>query len=318
MRIVLIIALVYHGEGPRIRDVKMQGEPPKEGKSAYQALHALPYKTASAFFSQRRFPLHAMLSSGGHSLETDPVYSWDGTARGRTSFAVLQLTIDGAGRLDSRGASRELTPRTLMLVHIPGPHRYYLPEGSAKWEFVYLVVYGRELLRIILGIERRQGNVVTLGESSRIPGAFLSLLTSLFSPNSFTPFEISSFSYELCMQILIESYWMPDDVHASRFDALKTYLRENIQRDLPVSEMADHAGLSRSHFARLFKEHEGMSPREYVEDLRLKRALQLLYSDSMSVKEIAYSCGIPDVNYFCRLFKKQMGMSPGEYRRSGF
>ncbi len=318
MQIVLMIALMYHGPGPRKWDVKMSGEPPMDGKSAYQALRALPYKTASAFFSQRRFPLHAMLSSGGHSLENDPVYSWDGTARGRTSFAVLQLTIDGVGRLDTRGASRELAPQTLMLVHIPGAHRYYLPEGSAKWEFVYLVVYGRELLRIILGIERRQGNVITLSESSRIPGVFLSVLESLFSANSFTPYEISSLAYELCMQILIESYWVPDDVHASRFDALKTFLRENVQRDLPVSEMAQYARLSRSHFARLFKEHEGMSPREYVEDLRLKRALQLLYSETMSVKEIAFACGIPDVNYFCRLFKKHMGMSPGEYRRSGF
>jgi len=296
----------------------MSVEPPVDSQAAYHALQRLPCKTASAFFTQRRFPLHAMLSSGGHSLETDPVYSWDGTARGKASFAVLQLTLDGTGRLDTRGASRELVPQTLMLVHIPGTHRYYLPPESAKWEFVYLVVYGRELLRIILGIERRQGNVIALSENSRIPGLFLSVLDSLFVSDSFTPFEISSLAYELCMQILIESYWVPPDSSTSRFDSLKSHLRENMQRDLPVAEMAEHAGLSRSHFARLFKEHEGMSPREYVEDLRLKRALQLLYSETMSVKEIAYACGIPDVNYFCRLFKKHMGMSPGEYRKSGF
>lgn len=119
------------------------------------------------------------------------------------------------------------------------------------------------------------------------------------------------------MQILAESYWAAGS-NASRFDSLKAHLRENMQQDITVTEMADLAGLTRSHFARLFKEREGMSPREYIEDLRLERALQLLYSESITVKEIAYACGIPDVNYFCRLFKKQMGMSPGEYRKSGF
>ncbi|HUZ18819.1 MAG TPA: AraC family ligand binding domain-containing protein [Spirochaetia bacterium] len=162
------------------------------GVSASEELRRLPYKSATVFFPQREFPLHAMLSSGGHSLETETDYSWDGTARGKTSFAVLQLTLGGAGRLDIRGGSVELLPKTFMLVHIPGPHRYWLPPEAPSWEFVYLVVYGRELLRLILGIERRQGNVITLSDSSRIPTAFLSVLQPLLSSNSFTPFEISS------------------------------------------------------------------------------------------------------------------------------
>lgn len=296
----------------------MADETKTDGEAAYEELRRLPFKSATVLLPQRDFPLHAMLSSGGHSLEKGGDYSWDGTARGKTSFAVLQLTLGGAGRLDVRGGSVDLLPKTVMLAHIPGSHRYYLPSESPGWEFVYLVVYGRELLRVISGIERKLGNVVALRDNSRIPGAFLSVLEPLFSPNSFSPFEISSLSYGLCMHLLAESYWVSADPNASRFDRLKTHLRQHMERDITVTEMADLAGLSRSHFARLFKEHEGMSPREYVEDLRLKRALQLLYTESITVKEIAYACGIHDANYFCRLFKKHMGMSPGEYRRSGF
>jgi AraC-like DNA-binding protein len=287
-------------------------------EAAISRLRALPLRMASVFFPDRRFPLHAMLSSGGHSIETTPDYRWDGMTRGKASFAVLQLTLHGSGRLETRTRRYELTRRSLMLVNVPGAHTYFLPDDSVEWEFVYLVVYGRELLRIILGAVKRAGNVFVLTEDSGIPDAFHRVLEALYLPQPLTPFEISSLVYSLCMRVLVESYWPPAARDASRFDTLKAYLRENIERDIPVAEMAGRVGLSRSHFTRLFKEVEGLPPRDFVEDLRLKQAVQLLYSEKLTVKEIAYACGIPDVNYFCRLFRKHMGMSPGEYRKSGF
>jgi AraC-like DNA-binding protein len=214
------------------------------------------------------------------------------------------------------GPSQDLSERTLMIVDIPGPHRYYLPPGQTHWEFVFLVVYGSELMRLVSGITRRVGNVLVLGNNSQIPGLFNTILHKLFSRSVPAAFEISSMAYDVCMTLLEESYAQPVSEDPSRFEALKKMLRENVENGMRVSEMAAMAGLSRSHFARLFKEREGMSPREYLEDLRLKKALTLLYSRRLSVKEIAYSCGIADVNYFCRLFRKHTGMSPGEYRRS--
>jgi AraC-like DNA-binding protein len=257
-----------------------------------------------------------MISSGGHSRETDQTYRWDGLARGSASFCVLQLTLAGEGRLDKSGESLTLPERTLMVVDIPSPHLYYLPPDQPQWEFVFLVVYGSELMRLISGITRRAGNVFQLAENSRIPALFGIILQKLFSPAVPGAFEISSMAYQVCMGLLEESYAQPASEDPSRFESLKKLLRENLQKSMRVSEMAEMAGLSRSHFARLFREREGVSPREYVQDLRLKKAVTLLYSRRLSVKEIAYSCGISDVNYFCRLFRKHTGMSPGEYRRS--
>jgi AraC-like DNA-binding protein len=283
---------------------------------AFSHLRLLPLKSVSVFRRERRIPLHAMISSGGHSMESSTDYSWDGAERGTASFAVLQLTLAGRGRLDARAGSSDLTPGTLMIVDIPSPHRYYLPEASSHWEFVFLVVYGSELMRIVSGIERRMANMIPVSEESRIPSEFHRILKILFSQRSLDAFENSALAYSLCMALLKESYAVPARQDAPRFEAVKKHLHDNLQSGIGVSEMANKAGLSRSHFARLFKETEGMSPRDYVEDLRLRRALSLLYSQSLSVKEIAISCGIPDVNYFCRLFRRHTGMSPGEYRRS--
>jgi AraC-like DNA-binding protein len=257
-----------------------------------------------------------MISSAGHSLETSGAYSWDGLARGTARFAVLQLTLGGRGRLETRSGSWDLAEGTLMIVDIPSAHHYFLPPDADQWEFVFLVVYGSELLRMISAVERRLGNIVVAGENSRISAEFHAILKTLFFDRSLSAFQNSAMAYRICMAILEESYKVPAPDGGSRFEPLKKHLRENIEKEADVSTMAAMAGLSRSHFARLFKEAEGTSPRDYLEDLRLRRALSLLYSRTLSVKEIAFSCGIRDVNYFCRLFRRHVGMSPGEYRRS--
>lgn len=151
-----------------------------------------------------------------------------------------------------------------------------------------------------------------------MPLAFHSILHRIFSSTPLSPFEISSAVYELAMQILAESRLQRSGPEDSRFEALKNHLARNLTAQMTVPEMAEFCSLSRSHFTRLFKEHVGMSPGRYVESLRIKRALRLLYDRSLTIKEISYACGIADVNYFCRLFRKEMGVSPGEYRRSGF
>lgn len=278
-------------------------------------LRRLPLKAVSVFIPERRYPLHAMISSGGHSREVHQRYNWNGMERGTASFAVLQLTLGGNGMLGTTEGTRELDEGMLMIVDIPSQHRYYLPLESTMWEFVYLVVHGSELLRIISAIERREGNVMMLQENSKIPHVFYRILKFLFAEHSPTAFEVSAMAYELGMTVLADVCAQTPVRHTPRIELLKRKLRGDPSQRMSVSEMARFAGFSRSHFARLFKQREGISPLDFLKEVRLRRALKLLYSDTATVKEIAYFCGIPDVNYFCRFFRKHTGMSPGEYRR---
>ncbi|MDR1655437.1 MAG: AraC family transcriptional regulator, partial [Treponema sp.] len=95
------------------------------------------------------------------------------------------------------------------------------------------------------------------------------------------------------------------------------FLKANLYRDIQVEEMADFMRMSRSHFTRIFGREMGMSPRIYLEDLRLKTAAETLFEEGAQVKEAAARCGIYDANYFCRRFKKHFGMSPGKYKLQG-
>jgi AraC-like DNA-binding protein len=273
----------------------------------------LPFNRVSSKYSSRKFPLHALTVFSGHSRETEAAYYNDGKQE-LPSYAVWQYTISGRGRLDLRDQSWDLLPGSLLTLTVPGPHAYYLPENSSHWEFVFLVMIGREAIRITQMVERRLGPVLP---STGIPGTLALLyeiLEKLFSGEINNPFTNSSYTYRLCMTFLEEAAGDGENPGKQSFGILKTFLRENLHRDISVEEMAGVMRLSRSHFTRLFSKELGTSPRMYLEDLRLKTAMGILFEEKVSIKETAVRCGIPDVNYFCRIFKKRYGISPGKFK----
>ena len=92
------------------------------------------------------------------------------------------------------------------------------------------------------------------------------------------------------------------------------YARENYtDPDLAVADLAAAAEMSEVYLRRLFKAVCGVSPNEYIINLRLNRAKELLRSGACNVSEAATLSGFGDVYHFSRLFKRETGVSPSEY-----
>lgn len=86
--------------------------------------------------------------------------------------------------------------------------------------------------------------------------------------------------------------------------------------DVPrVAELAGEAGYSADHFARVFGEVTGRTPREYIVHARIDRARQLLDESTLTVSQVADALGYRDVYFFSRQFKQTTGQSPTAYRR---
>jgi len=88
------------------------------------------------------------------------------------------------------------------------------------------------------------------------------------------------------------------------------YLEENYHKDIKIYDLAKVSHLSVSHFRRLFTEYFGISPIEYVNKLRIKKASELLKSGLYTVSETAEETGFANIYYFSRLFKNITGVSP--------
>ena len=91
-------------------------------------------------------------------------------------------------------------------------------------------------------------------------------------------------------------------------------IRESLENDLTIQQIAEELGVSYSNFRKLFKELTGISPALYQQDLRLQRAKELLATTNLSVKEIAYRLCFESPDYFSSKFKIKTGKKPSEFR----
>lgn len=103
--------------------------------------------------------------------------------------------------------------------------------------------------------------------------------------------------------------------HHRLIEAAAARIREAPTEIESVDSLARKAGYSVAHFSRLFTEHIGHSPRDYIVQRRIERAQQLLLDTPMTISQIADVLGYSSVFFFSRQFKQRVGMSPREYRR---
>lgn len=93
-------------------------------------------------------------------------------------------------------------------------------------------------------------------------------------------------------------------------------LQGGLDKKIELHTMAEKYFLSYVQFSRRFKAVMGMTPQEYVTDLRLKKAKTLLADSDLTVKEIARSCGFANEYYFSNFFRKHLSAAPSEFRKA--
>lgn len=94
-------------------------------------------------------------------------------------------------------------------------------------------------------------------------------------------------------------------------------VEEGLQNpDFKIEDLADSMNLSRTVFYRKIRSLLGVSPIDFVRDMRIKRAVQLLDSEAYTISEVAYMSGFSSPQYFNRVFKNIMNCTPTEYKTS--
>ena len=96
----------------------------------------------------------------------------------------------------------------------------------------------------------------------------------------------------------------------------KKYIDSNFHRPLTISEIAGSLFISDRYLYNLFVENEGISPKKYLNNLRLTKACSMLRESNDSIGEVAASVGFRDVLTFSRFFAKNIGTSPTSYRKA--
>jgi AraC-like DNA-binding protein len=107
-------------------------------------------------------------------------------------------------------------------------------------------------------------------------------------------------------------------ITSSADDKFLRKLLEQIEAGIPESEysvdtLEKEMGISHTHFYRKVKSLTGFSGKELLQNMRLKRAADLLLQNKLRVSEIAYMIGFNNPKYFSKCFKEKYGVNPSEY-----
>lgn len=92
------------------------------------------------------------------------------------------------------------------------------------------------------------------------------------------------------------------------------YMKNNLEKNLELADIAQHVGYSPSHFGNLFHEKTSYSPMGYYNQLKIQRACSFLQFSDLKIKEIAFRLGYYDPFHFSKSFKKETRLTPKEYR----
>jgi RpiB/LacA/LacB family sugar-phosphate isomerase len=201
------------------------------------------------------------------------------------------------------------------------------PRGRADVaEQVALAVLRRDAERGVIFTSRAVGASV---DANRVPGIRAALCNDAYSAflgaktEGMNILVMSVHSLEpQHAEDVVDSYMnatlAPVDVVGGlpprRLQRVLAHVRENIEKELAVGELAQVVGMSQYYFSKLFKMSTGTTPHQYVMRQRVERAQELLRESQLALVEIASQTGFETQSHFTSVFRRLVGITPKRYR----
>ena len=121
----------------------------------------------------------------------------------------------------------------------------------------------------------------------------------------------------LCSLADIGAEKTADTPAAFMINDARRIIRQHLEENINVSELADRLKVTPEHLCRTFKTETGLTPLAYITQERIRRAAELLQDKSLSIKEVSGKLNFDTSSHVARTFKKVTGRTPGEFRREG-
>ena len=136
---------------------------------------------------------------------------------------------------------------------------------------------------------------------------------TLFFNNADDAIEEGFRPCKLCRPDINEDTYEPN---RDLVQKIREKLNQNYNKPLDLRLVSMEFSVSVSHLTRLFKEYTGVTPKEYITQIRLNKAMLLLSESNENILEVAYAIGFKSLSSFYKCFKDNTGCTPKEYRKS--
>lgn len=136
----------------------------------------------------------------------------------------------------------------------------------------------------------------------------------------FTTFSIDYLLTSLLIELSEDYYQTIAGVSVSeeeqRINGIKEWIRSNLSETLKVNDVADAFELNPHYLVRIFKNQTGLTVIQYINQLKLREAQELLLRTNLPIKQVASMSFYPDEKRFMKTFKAQLLLTPSEFRRA--
>jgi len=240
-------------------------------------------------------------------------YDWDGLNRSSLSnrpVLLFQYTLSGGGFFQQGGKVEWIAPGSGFLALIPSAHRYWLPPEGEPWHFLWMTTDHPFMVERLGRLAHQYGNTLQLPETAPPIALFLRMMEQ----NTTNPYRVEADALRWTLELeqaVVEGSRGEDHFLGS----VRSLVFRHLAEPFGVSELAAWCGMSRTHFSHRFKQASGMTPSEYIRELRLEAAAEHLREERLPLKAIAAATGFADANHLCKAFRRRFAVSPGTYRR---
>lgn len=252
----------------------------------------------------------------GHA---DGYYFEVSKGRELNEYQMLYL-IEGEGLFKSAHQPETRIKEGDIYLVFPGEWHSYHPLEDVGWKSYWIGFKGQNMdVRVKNGFLSPEKPIYHVGFNDQIVGLYRNAYEEAINEAAYSQQLLAGIvnhligmMYSLERNISLGLY----KGHVEMINRARLRIREAVETNLTIQQIADEMGVSYSNFRKLFKEYAGISPSLYQQDLKLQRAKELLSTTDMSIKEIAYKLNFDSPDYFSAKFKIKTGRKPSELRRN--
>ncbi len=240
------------------------------------------------------------------------------SSRSNLASFLFFTVVSGAGFLKYGEKDIALKAGDFVFIDCHNPYSH-TTDPDNLWTLRWIHFYGPTMGSVYNKYCERGGRpVFTPEDSAPFIAAWENLFSTAGSADYMRDMKINSSLSELLVLIMAES-WHPEDATTAKKKAsvadVKEYLDREYSSKITLDGLAAHFYINKYYLTKVFKEQYGQSITNYLLNVRITKAKQLLRFSEKSVEEIGMEVGLGAPHYFSQTFKSAEGVPPSTYRK---